>query len=118
MSVITNKDFEIMCKVEDLLYKKLKETNGIKDIHNGEEYYYFDENDEEYKVWVEYWNMVERFINYKKKANEKSAKYNKDNAEYHRLSNNLYWARRRKNKEKIEFYTKKLEEYKKKKEGK
>lgn len=114
MSIITNDDLKTMVEVEDLLHKKLEITNGIKDENN----IIFDENDEEYEIWVKYWNMVEKFISNRKKANKKSAMYNKNNAEYHRLSNNLYNARKRKDTKRIEYYTKKLDEYKIKKEMK
>lgn len=46
MAVITNEDLEIMCEVENLLHKKLEQTNGIKDTFNGKEYYYFNENED------------------------------------------------------------------------
>lgn len=115
MAVMTNDDLDIMIEVEDLLHKKLVATNGIKDIYKGEEYYYFDESDKEYEVWVKYWNMVERLINDKKAVSKRSAMFNKKNAEYHRLSNNLYSARKKNDTKRIEYYTKKLEEYKNKK---
>lgn len=115
MAVITNEDLEIMCEVEHLLHKKLEETNGIKDTFKGEEYYYFNENDEEYEIWVKYWNMVERFCQAKDKSREKARNFNKNNAEYHRLSNNLYGARKRNDTKRIEEYTRKIEEYKKRK---
>ena len=117
MAIITNDDLKIMVEVEDLLHKKLVETNGIKDTFNGEDYHYFDENDKEYEIWVAYWNMVERFINDKQKASKKSAIYNKENAEYHRLSNNLYNAKKKNNAEKIKFYQDKLIELKKAREN-
>lgn len=116
MAVITNEDLKIMVEVEDLLHKKLEITNGIKDTFNGKEYYYFNENDEEYEIWAKYWNMVERFCQAKDKSREKARNFNKKNAEYHRLSNNLYSARKRKDTKRIEYYTKKLDEYKAKKE--
>lgn len=114
MAVITNKDLEIMCEVEHLLHKKLEETNGIKDTFKGEEYYYFNENDKEYEIWVKYWNMVERFCQAKDKSRKKARDFNKNNAEYHRLANNLYWAKKKNDKERIELYTKKIKEYKEK----
>ena len=114
MAVITNKDLEIMCEVEHLLHKKLEETNGIKDTFKGEEYYYFNENDKEYEIWVKYWNMVERFCQAKDKSRKKARDFNKNNAEYHRLANNLYWSKRKNDKERIELYTKKIKEYKEK----
>ena len=70
MTTIKNEDLEIMINVEHLLHKKLEETNGIKDIFNGKEYYYFDENDEEYEIWIKYWNMVERFCQQKDLENK------------------------------------------------
>lgn len=114
MAVITNEDLEIMCEVEHLLHKKLEQTNGIKDTFKGEEYYYFNENDKEYKIWVKYWNMVERFCQAKDKSRKKARDFNKNNAEYHRLANNLYWAKKKNDKERIELYTKKIKEYKEK----
>ena len=114
MAVITNEDLEIMCEVEHLLHKKLEQTNGIKDTFKGEEYYYFNENDKEYEIWVKYWNMVERFCQAKDKSRKKARDFNKNNAEYHRLANNLYWAKKKNDKERIELYTKKIKEYKEK----
>lgn len=113
MAVIKNEDLDVMIDVEMLLHKKLVATNGIKDDFNDKEYYYFDENDEEYEIWCKYWNLVERLINDKKEVNKRSADYNKRHAEYHRLSNNLYNTRKRKDYKKIDYYTKKLEELKK-----
>lgn len=112
MAVITNEDLDIMCEVEHLLHKKLEETNGIKDTFRGKDYYYFDENDKEYEVWVKYWNMVERFCQAKDRSRERARKFNKDNKEYHRLNVNLYAAIKRKDKEKEEYWRNKLKEYK------
>lgn len=70
MTTIKNEDLEIMINVEHLLHKKLEETNGIKDTFDGKEYYYFDENDEEYEIWIKYWNMVERFCQQKDLENK------------------------------------------------
>lgn len=114
MAIITNEDIKIMVEVEDLLYQKLRATNGIKDVYKGEEYYYFDENDKEFDIWNKYWNLVERVIVAKDKAKTKSNNWNKEHAEYHRLMNNLCNARKNNNKEKIDFYTQKLAEYKRK----
>ena len=110
--MVSNEDLEIMCEVEHLLHKKLVETNGIKEIYDGKESYYFNENDKEYEIWVKYWNMVERFCQAKDESRRKAREFNKNNAEYHRLSNNLYWARRRKDTKRIKYYTNKLKEYK------
>ena len=93
---IKNEDLRILCDIEALLHKKIKQSNK-----------------KEYELWLEYWNMVERFCQEKDLSRRKSNNYNKNNAEYHRLNNNLYQARKRNNKEKIELYIKKIEEYKK-----
>ncbi len=97
MALITNKDLQIMFKVKDLLDSKINKNNG------------------EHDILVEYLNMIERFVKDKQKQNKKSADYNKKNKEYHNLSNGLYWARRKNNKEKIEYYKNKLEQFKKEK---
>ena len=70
MATIKNEDLEIMIDVEHLLHKKLEETNGIKDTFEGKEYYYFDDNDKEYEIWIKYWNMVERFCQQKDLENK------------------------------------------------
>lgn len=70
MATIKNEDLEIMINVEHLLHKKLEETNGIKDTFEGKEYYYFNENDEEYEIWIKYWNMIERFCQQKDLENK------------------------------------------------
>lgn len=115
MAVITNEDLKIMIEVEDLLHKKLEETNGIKDTYNGKEYIYFDENDKEYEIWNKYWNMVEKFCQARDKSRQKAREFNKNNAEYHRINVNLYSAKKKNDKKRIELYSKKLEEYKEKK---
>ena len=115
MTTIKNEDLEIMCEVEHLLHKKLEETNGIKDTFNGEEYYYFDENDKEYEIWIKYWNMVERFCQAKDKSRQKAREFNKNNTEYHRLNVNFYAAKKSGNKERIKHWKNKIKEYKEKK---
>lgn len=115
MAVITNEDLKTMIEVEDLLHKKLEETNGIKDTYNGKEYIYFDENDKEYEIWCKYWNMVEKFCQKRDEMRKKAREFNKVNAEYHKLSNNLYNARRSGNYAKVKEYTEKIKEYKEKK---
>lgn len=110
MAVITNKDLDIMCEVEHLLHKKLEQTNGIKDTFKGEEYYYFNENDKEYEIWVKYWNMVERFIAKKKEQAKKQRVWNKNNSEYHRITNNISNNKISGNKEREQYWRNKLKE--------
>lgn len=100
MAVITNKDLEIMIEVEELLHKKLVETNAIKDIdENGKEYYYFDENDKENDIWNRYWNLVEKFIVEKKDRTKIVNDRNKTiYKERHKLNNTISYLRNKKNK--------------------
>lgn len=72
MTLITKKDLDLMIEVEDLLHEKLEITNAKIDTYNGATY--FDENDKEYEVWLQYWNMIERFINDRRKAKERNKK--------------------------------------------
>lgn len=65
MLKIADKDLELLTEVEWLLHEKLVKTNGIKEIFEGQESYYFDENDEDYKVWNRYWNLVEKLCQQK-----------------------------------------------------
>lgn len=98
MATIKNEDLKVMIEIEELLHRFLEENQSI------------DENNKDYDLWISYWNIIERFINDKKTANKKSTGFNKRNAEYHRLMNNLCNARKRKDKKKIEYYSCKLEE--------
>lgn len=114
MATIKNEDLKIMADVEWLLHKKLEETNGIKDTFNGKEYYYFNENDEEYEIWIKYWNMVERFIQDKQSVTDRHNKWNKDHRELHRIYNNISANNKSGNKEKLKYWKNKLKEYREK----
>lgn len=57
--------------------------------------------------------FVERVATNKQKANAKAAKFNKDNKEWHNISNKLWYAKKTGNQTKIELYTKQLEDIKK-----
>lgn len=87
MATIKNEDLEIMINVEHLLHKKLEETNGIKDTFDDKEYYYFDKHDEEYEIWIKYWNMVERFCQQKDLENKINKLIEKEG--YNRV--NIQW---------------------------
>lgn len=65
MLKITEKDLELMSEVEWLLHEKLVKTNGIKEVYDGKESYYFNENDKDYVIWNKYWNLVERLCQQK-----------------------------------------------------
>ena len=100
MSILTNEDMEIIIEVEELLHKKLLETNVIKDIdENGKEYYYFDENDKENAIWTKYWNLVERLIINKKNRNDIVNRKNKTIYKgRHKINNAISYLRNKKNK--------------------
>lgn len=100
MSILTNKDMEIMIEVEELLHKKLLETNAIKEIdENGKEYYYFDENDKENEIWTKYWNLVERLIiNKKNRTNIVNQRNKTIYKERHKINNTISYLRNKKNK--------------------
>lgn len=66
MLIFNEEDLKTMIEVEELLHKKLVETNGIKAKDKyGEDYYYFDENDEEINLWNRYNWLVEKLCQYK-----------------------------------------------------
>lgn len=124
MSILTNEDMEIMIEVEELLHKKLVETNAIKDIdENGKEYYYFDENDKENDIWTKYWNLVERLIINKKNRTDIVNKRNKTiYKERHKINNAISYLRNKKNKtkediEKLNILLEQRNEMNKKKES-
>ena len=95
MSVIRNKDIKIMVDVEELLHSKID-----------------NKNDYEYGIWCNYWNLVERFISHKKEVAKKQINWNKNNKEYHRITNNISNNKIRGNKEKEEYWRNKLKEFK------
>lgn len=111
MSVIRNEDLDTLVKVEHLImstnrvemFKELDETG--KCFFNDEEITNDDINT--------YWNIVDRFHKTRDVYREKARKFNKDNAEYHRLNVNYYAAKKKNDKDRMEFYAKKMEEYKK-----
>lgn len=67
---LTNKDMNLLCDIEILLHEKLVQTNGIKEVFEGKESYYFDENDKDYELWVKYWNLIENLIQRKQIKNK------------------------------------------------
>lgn len=67
---LTNKDMNLLCDIENLLHEKLVQTNGIKEVFEGKESYYFDENDKDYELWVKYWNLIENLIQRKQIKNK------------------------------------------------
>lgn len=85
---LTNEDLDLMIEIEDLLNKKLVITNGIKDVYKGEEYTYFDENDEEHNLWCKYNTLIEKLCVKKDKKNkintQRTAEKRKLNKDYAR----------------------------------
>jgi hypothetical protein len=68
---IKNDELDVFIQVEELLHKKLEQTNGIEDVStDGEYFYYFNEDDEEVEVWNKYWNIIERLLQQKDKRNK------------------------------------------------
>jgi len=113
--VLKNEDINLLIKMENLIginEKKIfgKNKNKIIKIKTSEKSY-----DVTYNDFLDYMNLIERIYENKKKLSDKSNKYNKANKEYHRIINGLYEARKDNNQERIERWTKKLEEYKKEK---
>lgn len=84
MPILTNKDIETLVEVEELLHKKLVETNA---------------NDKENDIWTKYWNLVERVIINKKNRVDIVNQRNKTiYKERHKLNNAISYFRTKKNK--------------------
>ena len=111
--MISNKDLEIMIKIENLIGVKSKEIFGVD---NDKEVVikWYDNSETIVKAndFIDYINIVEKIINDKKKCAEKTNKYNKEHKEYHRIINNISNARKSGNVEKVEYWENKLKEYK------
>ena len=82
--MIKNKDIKILVDVESLLHYKLKETNA---------------SEEDFNLWVEYWNLIEIIIQNKKNITKKVNQKNKTiYKERHKLNNKISYLRNKKNK--------------------
>lgn len=80
MAIIRNEDMQVLVDIEDLLQKKI-------------------ENEKEYDLWCDYWNIVERLIVEKKKNTEIVNKRNKTiYRERHKINNAISYLRNKKNK--------------------
>lgn len=79
MAIIRNEDLKVFVEVEDLLQKKIS-------------------NEEEYDLWCDYWNIVERLIVEKKKITDVVNKRNKTvYKERHKINNAISYLRNKKN---------------------
>ena len=94
MAIITNEDIKTMVDVEDLLHSYL-------DRHKKDE--------QGYDVWLRYNTMVEKFIGKKKEIAIKQNEWNKDNREYHNITNRISYYKSKNNGAKVEELRKELE---------
>lgn len=103
MAIIRNEDLKVFVDVEDLLQKKIS-------------------NEEEYDLWCNYWNIIERLIVEKKKNTEIVNNKNKTiYKERHKINNSISYLRNKKNKnqkdiEKLEMLLEKRNKMNQKKE--
>ena len=101
MAIIRNEDLKVFVDVEDLLQKKIS-------------------NEEEYDLWCDYWNIIEKLIVEKKERNIVVNKRNKTiYKERHKVNNAISYLRNKKNKNlndkrRLEMLLKKREEMNKK----
>lgn len=95
MAIVTNKDIEMLNNIKDIIDK-----NNI--ITNNE-----DKN-----IYNDYITFIDRLVNIKKQCANKSNAFNKANKEYHRITNNITYARKTNNIEKLTYWRNKLEAYK------
>lgn len=114
--VLKNEDINLLIKMENL-------------IGMNEKLLFGEDNDKECIVkwyddtetiitkddFLDFMCLIERVIKEKKIASDRTNNYNKKHKEYHRLTSNLYNARKSGNVEKIKKYSKMLEDLKKEK---
>jgi hypothetical protein len=114
--VITNKDLEVLIKMENLIGIKSKELFG-KNKDKSVIVKWFDDTETVITVedFLDYMVVIEKIIEDKKRLSDKSNKYNKENKEYHKIMNSISYFRKNGNSEKLEFWEMKLREYKEKK---
>lgn len=103
MAIIRNEDLQVFVDIEDLLQKKIS-------------------NEEEYDLWCDYWNIIERLIVEKKKNTEIVNKRNKTvYKERHKINNAISYLRNKKNqnakdRERLDMLLEKRNEMNQKKE--
>lgn len=113
MAVIKNEDLDILVKIEHLIMSTDR-VKLFKDLDKKGKCFFNDEEITNDDINT-YWNIVDRYFKVRDNSRTKARQFNKDNAEYHRLNVNYYAAKKKNNKERMEYYAKKIEEYKKNK---
>lgn len=97
MAVVRNSDIEVLEKISSLLDRR-----------------YHTFNTEEMLLVDNFNGIVQRFKNTKKELSEKNNNYNKAHKEYHRISVNMYAARKSGNIERAQYWENELNKLKEK----
>lgn len=95
MAIVTNKDIKMLNDIKDIINKNnIITSNKDKNIYN------------------DYVLFINRIVDIKKQCANKSNAFNKANKEYHRITNNITYAKKTNNIKKLTYWRNKLEEYK------
>ena len=112
MAITTKKDIEMLKELESYLFDINKDSMFI----NGDSFMIKKEDVKDEKALALYlalYEFVERMIETKKERSRKQNVFNKNNREYHKITNKIWYYRKKKNLEKLKYWQDRLEELKK-----
>lgn len=108
MALCKNEEISLLIKMENLISTNEELLFG----KNKNEVYMVDKTKISHEDFTDFINLVEKFKNNKSDSNARQKQWNKENKDYHNAMNNLCNARKKNDKERIEKWTKRLEELK------
>lgn len=115
MAIATKKDIEMLKEVESYLFDINKDSMFI----NGDSFMIKKEDVKDEKALALYlalYEFVERMIETKKERSRKQNVFNKNNREYHSITNKIWYHRKKNNLDKLKYWQDRLEELKKESE--
>ena len=110
---VKNNDIDTMIKMENLIGMNEKKLFGRNKDKKLTYTIYGDSVTITHDDFVDFMNLIEKLLQEKKQASEKSNTYNKRNKEYHNITSNMHQAKKSGNQERYEYWHNKLLEYKK-----
>lgn len=114
--MLKNSDIELLIKMENIIGKYSKVIFGEDgDKIHCMEFYDGTTYNISHDDFIEFWNFIEKCIRVKKERSRKQGERNKQDMEYHRITNNITNAIKNNDQVRLEKYRKQLEEHKKKK---
>lgn len=108
--MLKNEEIQLLIKMENVIGLHLEEIfgkNRDKLVEVGTQQICYDD-------FISYLNLIEKCVRVKKERARKQNERNKNDMEYHRITNNITNAIKNNDMKRLEKYRKKLEEHKNK----